>query len=77
MKQNKIIGERVIIESGTGVIWSSKFGTISTNGIYHAIRVGDTIYDNLNPTGIKYGEWLYDLGISEQPKMFNIYFKSI
>ncbi len=77
MKQNKIIGERVIIESGTGVIWSSKFGTISTNGIHHAIRVGDTIYDNLNPTGIKYGEWLYDLGISEQPKMFNIYSKSI
>ena len=42
-------------------------------GKHYAIKVDDVIYDNLNPKGIGYNEWLSDLGFFEQPSgMFNI-----
>ncbi len=72
MKENKIVGEKVFVESKSKRIWSYKFDVISTNGKHRAIKIGDTIYDNLNPAGIKYEEWLYDLGIKEIPSEFSI-----
>ena len=35
---------------------------VSDNGIHQGIQVGDRVYDNLNPNGINYDEWLDDLG---------------
>lgn len=70
MRTFGISGERLYITSGTGNIWSLKFGNISTNGEHQAIKIGDTIYDNLYPYGISYQEWSYDLGIAEMPYEF-------
>jgi hypothetical protein len=43
-------------------IWSDQVGlVISTNGRHRAIRIGDTIFDNHNPNGIPYQQWLDDL----------------
>ena len=45
-----------------GNIWSDKAGTnISTNGTHQAIKVGDTVFDNMNPSGIHYDDWKSDL----------------
>ena len=72
MKENGVTGERLDIQSKTGYIWSDKYGSISENGYHHAIKVGDTVFDNLNPKGISYRDWLSDLGIIEQPWQFNL-----
>lgn len=72
MKQEGISGEGISIESQTGYIVSDRNGTISYNGTHDAIKVRDTIYDNLNPNGISYSDWLKDLGITDFPWMFSI-----
>ncbi len=77
MKKYGISGERIFIQSGTGIIWSDAFGVISENGKHYAIKVGDTIFDNLNSTGVNYKKWLKDLGILENPSMFVIDSKKI
>ena len=46
-------------------IYSMKNGMISTNGYHEAIKVEDTVFDNLNPKGIDYKQWVDDLGISD------------
>lgn len=69
MVKNGISGERIHIESRTGYIYSDKYGdSITTNGIHDAIKIGDTVYDNLSSTGIKYDAWLKDLGITDCPR---------
>ncbi|WP_407934250.1 papain fold toxin domain-containing protein [Capnocytophaga gingivalis] len=40
---------------------SKKNDTIGVNYYHQGIKVGDTIFDNLNPNGIKYDDWLDDL----------------
>jgi hypothetical protein len=55
-------GEVLKVKTGTGRIWSDKHGVISTTGEHYAVKVGDTVYDNLNPKGIPYREWVDDLG---------------
>ncbi|WP_040451769.1 papain fold toxin domain-containing protein, partial [Holdemania massiliensis] len=77
MRNNNVLGERLSIESETDFILSDKHGTISYNGIHDAIKINDTIYDNLNPDGIDYDEWLIDLGIADYPSMFNVVEKKI
>lgn len=77
MKESNIIGERVSVNSLSKRIWSYKFGIVSENGKHYAIKIGDTIYDNLNLAGIKYEEWLYDLGIKEIPSEFIVDFDPI
>ncbi len=72
MKNNGLSGERIILECQTGYIWSDSYGEISQNGIHYAIRIGDMIYDNMNVKGIKFDDWLLDLGVSEMPSMFKI-----
>ena len=45
-----------------GNIWSDKHQTIiSTNGKHRAIRIHNTVYDNMNPFGMKYDDWIKDL----------------
>lgn len=72
MRENGVSGERVTVESESGYILSDKNGAISENGLHYAIKADDIIYDNLNPAGIGYNEWLYDLGITDYPSWFKI-----
>lgn len=68
MQQNGLSGEKVTIESKVSDnLYSTKYGNISNSGIHEGIKVEDTMYDNLNPNGINYNEWLEDLGVFEQP----------
>lgn len=54
MKEKELPGERINIKSDTGYIWSDEYGSISENGYHHAIKVDDTVFDNLYPEGISY-----------------------
>ena len=36
---------------------------ISTNGYHEAVQVGDTVFDNINPNGISFQDWLNDLNV--------------
>jgi peptidoglycan hydrolase-like protein with peptidoglycan-binding domain len=62
LKAKNIKGELLEIRTGTGFIQSDEFGSIATNGIHQAVKVGDTVFDNLHPNGIKYDDWIKDLG---------------
>lgn len=64
MKENNISGERIKVTPKTGqdIIYSDKFGVIGDNGYHDAIKVGDYIFDNMNPNGVPYSEWVSDLG---------------
>ena len=68
MKAAGINGQRLDMETGTGLIYSNKNKVISTNGTHSAIKVGDTVFDNLNPKGVKHNDWIDDLGGKEFTK---------
>ncbi len=72
MIDNNVNGMRIHVTSYTGNIWSNRHGNISMNGKHDAIKIGDTVFDNLNPKGISYEDWLDDLGIIEQQSQFII-----
>lgn len=67
MQQAGVNGEHLILETKNkqgafGNIWSDRIGkNIATNGHHEAIKVGDTVFDNMNPSGIKYEDWLNDI----------------
>ncbi|WP_308021785.1 RHS repeat domain-containing protein, partial [Neisseria canis] len=67
MEKEGISGERVKVKTHSnkgayGNIWSDKAGAnISENGIHHAIKCGDTVFDNMNPGGIEHNKWVSDL----------------
>ena len=62
MKKEGIVGEHIEIRNTYGpIIESKKNGIIGETGFHEAIKVGDTVFDNLNPDGIKYDDWLDDL----------------
>ena len=67
MQKNGIKGEEITVktpsaEGKAGNIWSDNFKrNISTNGEHKAIQVGDTVFDNLNPNGVKVSNWEADL----------------
>jgi hypothetical protein len=66
LKKNGIAGQRINIKSSTGQIYSDKLGRgVTDNGEHAAIRVGDTVYDNLNPKGVPYKEWADDLALDD------------
>jgi len=44
---------------------------------HEAIKVGDTVFDNLNPDGIKYDDWLNDLDFPENSKYGVQYLNSL
>lgn len=66
MKKKGIVGQRINIKSSTGQIYSEKLGrSVTDNGEHAAIRVGDTVYENLNPNGVPYKEWADDLALED------------
>ena len=68
MEENGLSGEKVTIENTIrDYLYSTKYGNISTNKIHEGIKVNDIIYDNMNPNGMNYNEWLEDLGVFETP----------
>ncbi|MCJ1978575.1 papain fold toxin domain-containing protein [Pseudolactococcus carnosus] len=36
-----------------------------TDDSHYGIRVGDKVYDNMTTSGMKYEEWLADLGVGK------------
>lgn len=53
-----------------GYIWSDRAGkSIATNGHHEAIKVGGTVFDNINHSGIKYDEWINDLDFHGEYKI--------
>jgi len=58
-------GERILLQyrGGPGFIISTARGgsVVSENGRHVGVRIGETVYDNLNPGGIPYQKWLDDL----------------
>ena len=65
MKKEGIRGDHIEIKS-TYQIYSDKAGrAITEDGTHQAIKVGDTIFDNMNPLGQKYDDWANDLGLSD------------
>ncbi|WP_172253550.1 polymorphic toxin-type HINT domain-containing protein [Saccharibacillus deserti] len=66
LKKNGISGQRINIISSTGQIYSEKLGrSVTDNGEHSAIRIGDVIYENLNPKGVPYKEWAGDLALTD------------
>jgi hypothetical protein len=64
MQREGLQAEKIILKSDTGLIWSDAAGkAISTNGDHVGIKVGDHIFDNLNPQGIHVDDWARDLGL--------------
>ena len=56
-------GEMVTLKSSRN-IWSDAFNmNISTNGAHVGVKVGNMVYDNLYPQGIKFTDWMMDLQV--------------
>lgn len=63
LKQAGIHGKYLEVTSATDFIYSDSLRRpITTNGKHSAVQVRDVIFDNFNPTGISYQNWLTDLG---------------
>jgi hypothetical protein len=64
MKAEGIVGEHIRIQnvSAPNVI-SKKNGVIGDTGFHEGIKVGDTVFDNLNTSGIKFDDWINDLDL--------------
>lgn len=71
MKANNISGEKIEVTSSGKYCISDENGMISKNGKHWAIKVNDTVFDNLHPNGIPYAEWYEDLG-GEVYNFYNI-----
>ena len=68
MKENGISGEKIEIRTNypSDYIYSDNLKTdISTNGYHCGIEVDGYVFDNLNPTGVPYSQWINDLGGEE------------
>ncbi|MBO0950685.1 papain fold toxin domain-containing protein [Fibrella forsythiae] len=61
MMNSNISGKLLEVRSSSSFIISDLYNNgltaISTNGYHAAIRVGDTVFDNLNPNGVDYNSW--------------------
>ena len=63
MEEAKISGELIIIntssnERANGHIWSQSANKlIAVNGMHQGIKVENTVFHNINPTGIEYDKW--------------------
>ncbi|WP_080402154.1 RHS repeat-associated core domain-containing protein [Burkholderia ubonensis] len=60
-----IEGEHLILDTPSverGNIWSDRAQeNIATNGHHEGIKVGDVVFDNMNPEGVPYSDWIDDL----------------
>jgi RHS repeat-associated protein len=64
MQRDGLHAEEIILKSDTGLIFSDAANkVISTNGDHVGIKVGDQVFDNLNPQGIHIDDWARDLGV--------------
>lgn len=54
--------EVIKVESSTRYIYSDKAGRDIGTGFHYGIKIDDMVYDNLTPKGMKYDDWLKDLG---------------
>ena len=64
LKAKNIKGTHIKIQNTSADnIISKKNGTIGKSGFHEAILVDDMIFDNMNPNGIKYSEWIDDLDL--------------
>lgn len=73
MKENNISGTKLELRTNYGrdFIYSDKANEcISTNGKHVGIQIDNMVYDNMNPNGIPYNEWINDLG---GENFFNIF----
>jgi len=56
-------GFKIVIDPGNKFVLSDTLGQLGAKGANHeAIRVGDTVFDNLRPQGIPYKDFINDLG---------------
>ncbi|MGE8525342.1 papain fold toxin domain-containing protein [Chryseobacterium rhizosphaerae] len=63
MTAQGIKGEMVTLKSSRN-IWSDTFNmNISTNGDHVGVKVGNMVYDNLYPQGIRFNNWMMDLQV--------------
>jgi len=63
MTAQGIKGEMVTLKSSRN-IWSDTFNmNISTNGDRVGVKVGNMVYDNLYPQGIRFNNWMMDLQV--------------
>ena len=64
MQKKGLKGQHVTADPGRYYIYSDKFKKLGEQGIPHqAIRVGDTIFDNMHPKGVPYDQWAKDIGV--------------
>ena len=66
LKKEGLSGEVIdLISNGSGIpggIYSDRFGGfISTNGKHRAVPIGGLVFDNHNPSGTPYQNWIDDL----------------
>jgi hypothetical protein len=60
-------GRRLCLKSTfrNGTIYSISKKIISSDGLHAAVKVGELVFDNLNPDGIPYSEWADDFSIND------------
>ncbi|MGE8525346.1 papain fold toxin domain-containing protein [Chryseobacterium rhizosphaerae] len=72
MTAQGIKGEMVTLKSSRN-IWSDTFNmNISTNGDHVGVKVGNMVYDNLYPQGIKFNNWMMDLQVGSQDRKWGV-----
>ncbi len=68
LKQQGISGSRLRLEKQGARIGDIRGqGTLVGDDVHEAIRVGNTVFDNLNPGGVKYSEWRNSLRFLDSP----------
>jgi len=59
LKEKGVSGVIINLETPYSNIWNDKAGkNISTNGSHRAVQVGNIVFDNINPNGVIYGDWI-------------------
>ncbi len=64
LKAKGIQGELLETVSRTGqntALGSHRFGPVATSSFHQAVQVGELVFDNWNPNGIKFADWVADL----------------
>lgn len=64
MKEKGYCGEIIDIQArgNRPLIYSDRAGkVISEDGTHRAVRIGDTVFDNHNPNGLSFDDWVNDL----------------
>ena len=63
LRRKGINGKEITVDAGEKYVYSNAHGALGAQGAVHkAIRVGDTVFDNMSPGGLPWSEWIDDLG---------------